>query len=160
LYDLLPYLLLLSGRGIAVLAALLGELARSAARLDVRTARVVGRAVAGALLAALVAWSLLIYWPRQIELRTGYSGLPNEQKLDLAQVYALHPKHAVVITTDSMIYNYVLFPLNDPALRGETIYAYASDSASYADLRAAYPDRAVYLMLTDLAGHVTLESLR
>jgi hypothetical protein len=106
------------------------------------------------LLISLIACNLLYFMPRQTELHRNYTGLPNGFHIDLAAVYHPPVHNAVVITGDYWIYPFVLFPLNDPMLHGDVIYAMAANPADYAELRQAFPGRTLYQLEVDADGTV------
>ncbi len=159
LYETLPFLLLLTARGALALPPLLGALAEIALPTLSRSAAYgASRAATAALLLALVACNLLYYLPRQIELANGFTGLPYWQSVNAAAIYAFHPHDAhgaIVLTSDYDLYSYILFPLNDPNLRGPTLYAYATSSGAIAALRATYPGRALYQTQVGASGQVS-----
>jgi hypothetical protein len=64
-----------------------------------------------------------------------------------------------VVTDDYTIYQFVLFPLNDAMLHGDVIYAWASNSQQYAELRNAFPGRVIYQMEIEPGGSVRFVSL-
>src|SRR5262249_29319978 len=133
LYEALPFLLLLTARGATGLAAASGLAARWAwpaihLALTKRTATVAGRLAVAGMLIALIACNTLYYLPRQVTLRTNYSGLPIWEPVDVGAIYAFQQPRALVVTDDRAIYSYVLFPLNDPNLTDQTIYAFAATS--------------------------------
>jgi 4-amino-4-deoxy-L-arabinose transferase-like glycosyltransferase len=153
LYETLPFLLMLTARGVVELERAGGRAARAVMeRLEAwrgRTAAAEPRGTvsgAGAWLAlvALIGCNLLYYTPRQIALYHDFNGLPVGQRLDLRALQHPPIHHAIVVTGDYPLYGYALFPLNDPLLRGDVLYAFASTEADYADLRGAYPGRAIY----------------
>jgi hypothetical protein len=111
--------------------------------------------VSGLLLALLLACNLFYYSPRQALLYHGYTGLPGVMKVDAQAIYAFHPQQAIVLTSDWYVYNYILWPLNDPALRGETIYAYLSTPDVLQRLRHEYPNRTFFLAEVAPGGSVT-----
>ena len=96
----------------------------------------------------------LYYLPRQVALRQNYSGLPLWEPLDVGAIYAFEQPRALVVTDDRAIYNYVLFPLNDPDLSGPTIYAYAASSDDRAALQTEFPDRTLYALQVGEHGAV------
>ena len=97
------------------------------------------------LIGVLLACDLLYYMPRQITLYHNYSGLPSGYHLNLSTLYKQPEMHNAIITTgDYTIYQLVLFPLNDPMLHNDVIYAFASTTADYAELHKAFPDRQLY----------------
>jgi hypothetical protein len=156
LFDALPFLLLLTSRGMKGLYLLMLRLAgRLAPKIQAGKRRICSRNLVVALAAVLIACNLLYYLPRQIALYHNYSGLPVSEPLQVTSIYNFHPQHALVVTSDWFIYNYVLFPLNDPSLNGQTLYAYAADSSSIQLLEQQYPGRNLYQLRVDPAGVVT-----
>ena len=166
LYETLPFLLILTSRGIVELARL-GVWARDivATRTSLHapgyheemgntTARGVSVATV-ALMAALLACALIYFWPRQIALRDDFTGLPAGTHIALDRIYSPGLRHAIIVTDDYTLYEYVLFPLNDPALRQDTLYALAGAPSEYAELRAAFPGRALYQLNIAPNGAVT-----
>ncbi|HEV2405579.1 MAG TPA: glycosyltransferase family 39 protein, partial [Ktedonobacterales bacterium] len=108
-----------------------------------------------ALMVALVACSLVYYWPRQIALHENFTGLPAGTQIALDRIYSPGLRHAIIVTADYTLYEYVLFPLNDPMLRQDVLYALAGDASQYAELHAAYPGRALYQLNIAADGSVT-----
>lgn len=175
LYETLPFLLLLTARGIVAVPEIcsrgIAELvqwrshliqqstALGSLRASVVTAQPYTRraAVLAAtiVVAALVGFNLTFYLPRQIAQHQNFTGLPSFERVDVAAIYAHRPHHALVLTSDSALYNYVLFPLNDPLLHGDTLYAYAPGPEDVARLRHEYPDRTTFKLAVDSTGHVT-----
>ena len=159
LYEALPFLLLLTARGATSLADVSGRAARWAwaavkRHTTKRTATVTGRLAVAGLLVALIACNALYYLPRQATLRANYSGLPIWEPVDVGAIYAFQQPRALVVTDDRSIYNYVLFPLNDPDLADQTIYAYAATSDDRATLQAEFPDRTIYILQVGAGGAV------
>jgi hypothetical protein len=159
LYEALPFLLLLTSRGVTSLAEALGRGARWAwatvrRPIPKRAATIAGRLVVAGLLVALIACNALYYLPRQAQLRTNYSGLPIWEPVDVGAIYAFEKSDALVVTDDQAIYYYILFPLNDPDLTGQTIYAYAATSDDRATLQAEFPDRTIYVLQVGANGAV------
>lgn len=153
LFETLPFLLLLTARGVTGLAAILARVGRALGAL--RPTRTLAMGVAGVLLIALIACNLFYYSPRQAQLFQGYTGLPVSMKVDAATLYGFHPNQAIVLTSDWYIYSYILWPLNDPALRGETLYAYAPSLDTIQQLHAEYPNRTLYMSEVAPNGAVT-----
>jgi hypothetical protein len=155
LFEDLPFLLLLSARGILLLSAWGVQNARGAARwlADAREpAR--GSPVTLAIVGALLLCNLIYYLPRQATLYHNFTGLPGTAHLATTQLY--HPllHHALVVTDDLALYQMILFPLNDPLLQGEIIYAWGYTSEQFALLRQAFPGRALYLLVVGSDGSV------
>jgi hypothetical protein len=153
LFETLPFLLLLTARGVTGLAAVLARAGRALGAL--RPTRTLAMGVAGALLITLISCNLFYYSPRQAQIFQGYTGLPASMKVDAATLYGFHPSQAIVLTNNWYIYNYILWPLNDPALRGETLYAYAPSPDVVQQLHAAYPNRTLYMSQVAPNGAVT-----
>jgi hypothetical protein len=101
-----------------------------------------------------VACNLLYFLPRQVALHEDYTGLPLGYRIDVAEVYHPPVHHAIVVTGDFFIYQFVLFPLNDPFLQGDVIYAVASSPADYTELQQAYPGRTLYRLDVSADGSV------
>jgi hypothetical protein len=159
LYEALPFLLLLTARGATGLAAASGLAARWAwaaihLALTKRTATVAGRLAVAGMLIALIACNTLYYLPRQVTLRANYSGLPIWEPVDVGAIYAFQQPRALVVTDDRAIYSYVLFPLNDPNLTDQTIYAFAATSDDRAALQAEFPERTIYVLRVGPNGTV------
>lgn len=172
LYETLPFLLMLSARGVLSLGAAgraaaaavrrwliplpagsgSGPSAKPSLRASVRPVRSVAAPLA---IAILLACGLLYYWPRQLELHAHFTGLPTGHLVALDAIYSPPVHHAVVVTTDAQLYGYTLFALNDPFLRGDVVYAYSGDPGNLADLRRAFPGRQLYLLLISPTGSVT-----
>ncbi|HEU5349870.1 MAG TPA: hypothetical protein VFU63_14775, partial [Ktedonobacterales bacterium] len=156
LFETLPFLLLLTARGVTALAATLvriGQLFGTA-----RPTRPLALGVSGVLLLALLACNLFYYSPRQAQLYHDYTGLPAAMKVDARTIYSFRPRQAIVLTNNWYIYNYLLWPLNDPELRGETLYAYAPVPNDLQRLRAEYPNRTLYM--TQVAPNGTVKFVR
>lgn len=160
LFDTLPFLLLLTARGMTNLAGLVVHAGRSfmpaaAAALRQNSAQVVVAACVGVLLLC----NLTYYLPRQLVLHTNFSGLPVTKPVDVGAIYRLHPSHAVILTDDWYIYNYVVWPLNDPTLSGSALYAYAGSPDAVNALLKEYPHRRFYNLVVGQNGDVHLEPL-
>jgi hypothetical protein len=171
LFEDLPFLLILSARGILALGAWGIESGQAAARwLRKKTAQSSFVAqpaislVTLVLVGALICCNLFYYLPRQAaryQNYTGlpdgyqvYTGLPDGYKLDTSQIYQSPVHHAIVVTDNQVIYQLVLFPLNDPELKGDVIYALGYETTQFAQLRKAFPGRALYLLVINPDGSV------
>jgi hypothetical protein len=161
LFEDLPFLLLLSARGIVLLGARGIQQARAAARWLAHTPAdsTSGRQarlslVTLAIVGALILSNLIYYLPRQVALYHNFTGLPGTAHLTTARIYRPPLHHAIVVTDDLAIYQMILFPLNDPQLRGEIIYAWGNTPDQFAQLRQAFPGRALYLLVVNLDGSV------
>ncbi|HEX5441062.1 MAG TPA: hypothetical protein VFW76_09265, partial [Ktedonobacterales bacterium] len=153
LFETLPFLLLLTARGVMGLAATLTRLGHAFGALQ--PTRTLAMGIVGALLIALIACNLFYYTPRQAQIYQGYTGLPISMKVDAATLYGFHPDQAIVLTNNWFIYNYILWPLNDLNLQGETLYAYTSSPDVVRQLHAAYPNRTLYMAEVAPNGAVT-----
>lgn len=160
LYEAVPFLALLTARGILALAVwcqrIVGMLAMG---VKASETELVGRVVAGALLGVLILCNLGFYLPRQLALHRDFSGLPANRPVDVAAIYRARMQHALIVTDDSFVYNYVLWPLNDPDLRGNMLYALAPTPEDMARLHAEYPDRTLYYLALDERGQVSFQRL-
>jgi hypothetical protein len=154
LFEDLPFLLILSARGIVLLGAWGGENARRFAH--VITSRQPARTslVTLAIVGTLILCNLIYYLPRQAALYHNFTGLPGTSDLATGQLYHPPIHHAIVVTDNLAIYQVILFPLNDPSLKGDIIYAWGSTSDQYAQLRKAFPGRTLYLLVVGLDGSV------
>ncbi len=160
LYEALPFLLLLTARGILALPVLAGRAADALLPRISRAALYSGaRAATGCIVAALLLCNLLYFLPRQAQLANGFTGLPYYKPVDAAALYAFHPSNAIVITGDWMIYDYILFPLNDANLQGSTLYAYDATGAETGALAKQYPTRTLYLLQVDVLGHAAFTKI-
>lgn len=153
LFETLPFLLLLTARGITGLAAALTRIMRAFGQTG--GSRRLAVAASGLLLAGLLACNLFYYSPRQAHLYHDYTGLPATIKVDARALYGFHPQNAMVLTNNWYVYNYILWPLNDPALRGATLYAYAPAPDAVQRLHREYPGRALYMAQVAPDGTVT-----
>jgi hypothetical protein len=153
LFETLPFLLLLTARGVTGLATTLTRVGRLFGA--VRPTRPLALGVASALLIVLIACNLFYYSPRQAQIYQSYTGLPISMKVDAATLYRFHPSQAIVLTNNWYIYNYILWPLNDPNLAGETLYAYAPSPEVLEQLHATYPGRTLYMAEVAPNGTVT-----
>jgi hypothetical protein len=98
--------------------------------------------------------------PRQIALHQNYSGLPAGYTINLPEIYHPPLHNAIVVTNDISIYQFVLFPLNDPLLHDDVLYAFAGSSADYSELRSAFPGRTLYQLTIAPNGEVSYVKLR
>jgi hypothetical protein len=92
----------------------------------------------------LLACALIYYWPRQLAVYQNFTGLPVTQHINLAEAYQPPAHNAIVVTGNYQLYEYIFFPLNDPELQGDVLYALASTPQQYAELRRDYPGRTLY----------------
>jgi hypothetical protein len=161
LFDALPFLLLLTARGMTALYFLMIRLAgRLVPMIQAGRRRIYSRNLVVALVVMLIGCNLLYFLPRQIALYRNYSGLPVSEPLQVTSIYTFHPENALVVTSDWFIYNYVLFPLDDPSLNGQTLYAYAADSSSILRLEEQYPGRNLYQLQVGPTGVVTFVEIK
>ncbi len=166
LYETLPFLLMLTARGIVTFAetgkgvrAMLLEMQGDRKDLPYisssQHSSVSPYSVITALLVAiLIGCNILYFMPRQVALHQNYSGLPSGTSIDLDTIYHPPLHNAIVVTGDYSLYQFVLFPLNDPYLHDSVIYALASSPLDYAELRRAYPGRTLYQVTVGIDGAV------
>ncbi len=142
LFESLPAYIILTARGIVIAGELTQALAGRVWRL--LRGRTIGGPAAGLALLVLMSANFTFYLPRQFPLYGGYLGhglVQGSLRQDLA---GLH--NALVISNSLGAYRILLFPLNDPGLRGDVIYADTSDWTAIAPLLAAYPRRTIYTL--------------
>lgn len=164
LFETLPFLLLLTARGITNLPRVIAWAGRHILPDRVAHGVAVGdharaRLLTGACVAALLLCNLLYYLPRQLALHENFSGLAVTQPVDVGAVYRMRPAHTVVVTDDWYLYNYVVWPLNDPLLAGTTLYAYAPSTDAMSLLRTEFRGRKFYQLAVDRDGGVRLVPL-
>jgi hypothetical protein len=160
LFEALPFLLLLTARGLTALPTILTAVwTRAVPALPTAGFARIAQSVVAAVLLALLLCNLVYYMPRQLALHTDFTGLPAAMPVKVTQIYDYHPGHAVVVTDNWFVYNYILWPLNDPDLRGATLYAYAPSPGDVATLRALYPDRTFYSLTVTASGDVSYSRL-
>jgi hypothetical protein len=132
-FEAMPWLLLLAGRGVQILA----RVARS---------RVAGMAVLG----LLMLNTLLFYVPGELQRRADLSGLPGGVRLRLSFVQSSLvgpqltglPTPSLVVTDDWWLFNTSLAALNCPRLPDcGVLFALAPTARSAFALRAEFPDR-------------------
>ncbi len=166
LFEDLPFLLILTARGILFVGAWSMERGYATAqwlceRLGRSTAfrKPVTSLATIALVGALLLCNLIYYLPRQVARYWDYNGLPISYTLDTSQIYHTPLRHAIVVTGNQTLYQLVLFPLNDPQLKGSVIYALAMTFAQYEQLHRAFPERTLYLLVVNPEGAVSYLSL-
>ena len=181
LFETLPFLLMLTARGIVTLAetgkdvrAKLVEMQGDRKGLPyISSSQPVGEplvvslrfqslssSIITVLLVVLLAsCNILYFMPRQVALHQNYTGLPAGMSIDLDTIYHPPLHNAIVVTGDYSLYQFVLFPLNDPYLHNSVIYALASTPSDYAELRLAYPGRALYQVTVSVDGSVRYTSV-
>lgn len=161
LYEDLPFLLILSARGILLLGAWGLEGGQTAVRYlratkeSLPQKRPALSLTVLALVSALVLCNVIYYLPRQATLYQNFTGLPSVLPVQTGKIYHSPVHHALVVTDNLMIYQVVLFPLNDPALKGDVIYAWGETEDQYIQLHKAFPGRAFYLLVVNLDGSVS-----
>jgi hypothetical protein len=171
--DALPFLLILTARGMVVLGQVGRDVGNAASqwliavrwRLPQRkltsTPSALRISIATcALMACLVACNLGYFTPRQAAIYHNFSGYPAGFALDTPALAYPPVHHAIVVTDDYMLYGYTLFALNDPQFRGDVLYAYAGSPQDYQELRTAYPGRALYQLQVASNGGVTYQLLK
>jgi len=159
-FECMPFLLMLTARGILTLADASGEAVRSLYVFWQKSSDTLQKTIhlsipTLALVTVLVLCNLLYFLPRQLQLHENYSGLPTGYHINLAQAY--HPPfhNAVVVTSDYTVYQMALFALNDPYLHGDVLYAWGSARSDYTELQKAFPGRKLYQM--DIASDGSIE---
>lgn len=164
LTEALPFYLILSARGIVTLGeatvgvgrrALVAQRSRAGYEdlaAPPRWARSFGL---GLVVTLLLACSILYFWPRQLVLHDNFTGMAVGTQIDFTALD--HPPfhNAIVVTGDYQLYGYTLFALNDPLLRGDVLYAFASTQDDYAALRQDFPTRTIYVVHVALNGQVS-----
>lgn len=158
LFDTLPFLLLLTARGITGLARVLARVG-AALTGSWQGASRGARIATGVLVCALLSCGLGYYWPRQVALHDGFTGLSAAQHVRVATIYAERPAGSIVVTSDWYLYNYVLWPLNDPNLTGSTLYAFAPSPDALNRLHTEFPTRALYEIAVAPDGTVSFTRL-
>jgi hypothetical protein len=132
-FEALPWLLLLGGRGVVVLA----EVAHS-------------RFAAGIVIGALSLNTALFYVPAEVERRTDFSAIPENVRNSLAFVRSgvfgprldNVPTSSLIVTSDWWLFNTSLAALNCPQVPDcPALFALATTPEDVARLRAAYPGR-------------------
>lgn len=161
LFEDLPFLLILSARGMLILGAWGREAGQAVTNWrSQKNGQVANETRPGVSLASLALISLLIlcnllyYLPRQATRYQNFTGLPLTTRLDTSQIYHSPIHHAIVVTDDLAIYQLVLFPLNDPTLTQDVIYAWGYTNAQLLTLRQDFPHRTLYLLVVNPDGSV------
>lgn len=171
LYDTLPFLLLLTARGITALPVLAHRITGHAMVVmrqawgEVADNGSAYRAVSGAqrtvgvgaciVVLALVGFNVTFYLPQQFAQHWNFTGLPSDIPFNVAAIYHNPPHHALVVTGNRMVYNYILWPLNDPMLHGDALYAFAPEAADVTRLKQEFPDRRFYALELGADGAVS-----
>jgi len=161
LFETLPFLLILTARGILTLGAIGLDTTQmfrrwlsTRANVTMVSSQFTLSMVTVVLVAGLILCNVLYFTPRQIVLHQDYTGLPAGYHIDVSAVYHPPMHDAVVVTDDYTIYQFVLFPLNDPLLHDDVIYAWASNESDYTELRTAFPGRSLYRLAIAADGSV------
>ncbi len=181
LFEALPFFLILTARGLvtlaeAGLAARAHGVARGVALAETRLAAPAssassassapaapiargahwsaGVSLTGALGVALLACLFGYFLPRQLALHTDFTGMDAGRAIQMSALDHPPLHHALVVTSDSQLYGYTLFGLNDPLLRGNVIYAEATSAADLTELHRAFPDRSIYALIVDADGAI------
>jgi hypothetical protein len=146
-FEAMPWLLLLGGRGAAVLAEIAGSWI-----------------VAIALVGALTLNTFLLYLPAEADRRQDMSGLPGATPLvvDFVQPSVFGPRlvgvpdGSLVLTSDWWIYTTALASLNCPRVPNcPVLFALATTPEAADRLHTAFPDRTSLRVQVD-NGHVSL----
>lgn len=152
LFEDLPFLLILTARGIVTLGACgsaTGQMIHKWISTRTNITRSPFRSgiskTTGMLVAGLVLCNLLYFLPRQIAVYQDYTAAGFQyHNLNVSVIYYPPIHHAIVVTDDKMLYQNMLFGLNDALLLGDVIYAQASDQSAYKALHLAFPARHLY----------------
>jgi len=138
----LPAYILLTARGIVEATSLIGLLLR---RIVVPArARVGGIISVGSTLAALISCNLFFYLPHQFPLYYDYLAPHVTGGLAYDRIHPSWMHQAIVFSNDGDLYGNVLFPLNDPQLQGDILYARVIETHNIHSLLVSYPHRALY----------------
>jgi hypothetical protein len=148
LYESLPAYVMLTARGVETLATQANIWVRTWTK---QTSKSGWHAVHG-VVAALLLCDVLYFLPRQLVLYHDYTYLPDRPHIDFSTVYQAPVHYAVVISRDSRLYGTTLFPLNDPLLNGDIVWAFGVRPDMVAALQAAFPGREVYELEVSPAG--------
>lgn len=172
-FDALPFLLMLTARGIVVLGQVGSDVGEAVVRwlgaargkslhvMPTARSRTLRLSIATcALVATLVACNLGYFTPRQTAIYHDFSGFPAGFALNTPALAHPPVHHAIVVTNDYMLYGYTLFALNDSLFRGDVLYAYASSQRDYQELRAAYPGRTLYQIQVAEDGTITYQPIQ
>ncbi len=148
-YEGLPFLLLLSGRGVQLLGRGAGVLLGRAGS-GRRRASWAALAPTALAVGLLVVFNLAQVMPGQVRAYTGYNDVDASA---LQRVEAAHLDHAVVFVALNPAfprrdYGKVFFA-NDPLLRGPVIYARDVGGGGNAALMPSFPDRQPYYLPLD-----------
>jgi hypothetical protein len=151
LYETLPFLLILTARGILTLATI--------EKLASLSMKVRQSYISVLIVLCLITCNLFYYLPRQTQIYHNYAGLPAHTPLDVAALY--HPllHSAIVVTDNYVLYQIDLFPLNDPLLHNDVIYAFASTPTDYEELARAFPTRTLYRLNIQPDGSISYTAI-
>lgn len=159
LYETLPFLLILTARGIVVASEwsvlkashIFSIIHRVPIALLPQKSFSVGMI---AIVFFAIGCNLLYYMPRQIMLHTNFTGMSVARVIDTAALRQIPAHHSLVVTNDAQLYSYTLFSLNAPSLHGDVVYALAATSQEILVLHLTYPTRPIYQLLIDAQGHI------
>jgi len=149
LYETLPFLLILTARGIYALMAT-GQSIVSTYKTSYN-----GQLLSIALVLALFGCNLFYYQPRQLQIYHNYAALPAGSLINTQELYHPPMHHAIIVTDNFYLYEVDLFALNDPQFHGDVLYAFASNSADYQELQQAFPTRTIYSLIIAKDGNVS-----
>ena len=88
-----------------------------------------------------------------------YTGLPVNYHINTTGIYRPPLHNAIIVTDDYTIYQFVLFPLNDPFLHNDILYALASNEADYSELHTAFPGKHLYQLHIAANGSVSYTAI-
>jgi hypothetical protein len=147
IFASLPAYIILTARGLVEVASLVaGLLSRITGDARARGAALFS---AGLALLALMTCNFSFYLPRQFSLYYDYLEPGYQGGLAYDRVHPSWMHHAIVLTDNAGLYGDVFFPLNDPDLRSDIIYARVVETRNVAGLMRAYPHRSLYWARTD-----------
>ncbi len=159
-FEALPSLALLAARGFVVLAGRGGSILNSFTGQDSQR---YARFASTGLLVALMGCNLLYFWPRQMELYHGFTGLPGGKGPELGDFVqrglvgrTVEVPNALITTDDWWVYSVYLAPLNSPSLDSNAVLALIRGRKEGDRLRAAYPGRDLYRVVLDRNGKLSL----
>lgn len=164
-FDALPSLVLLSARGVSVLAAAASAFLEAVGRQKDMGLR--ARTAALLLCAMLMVPNILYFTPRQTELYQGFSGLPSGRGPALGdfvrtEVSGRTPTldRALVTTADWWVYAVYLSAMNTPGLDGKAVFALMPEGEGREALRSAFAGRDWYRLVRDREDRLVAEMAR
>ncbi len=147
LFEVLPFLVFLTARGIIVL----NNWVISTVKL--KQIKLAWPVIL--LVAIFLLYNLVYYTPRHLQLYYHFLELPNYSKLDTTPVYNNKLQNAIVLTQDWNLFYHILAAMNDPKGQSNVLFAYAPSQVAIAQMRSAYPTRKFYWLNVSSEGKVT-----